>query len=52
MDDYRFLLTFEAVERQLSIGGLVSAYADAGLRYLQQHVEADRNPLELFAVTD
>ena len=47
MKNYRTFLNEEAIERKMSIGGLLSAYAEAGLRHLQQHLDAGKDVLEL-----
>ena len=35
------------MERKMSIGGLLSAYADAGLLHLKQELEAGKDLLEI-----
>ena len=50
MENYRKFLNEEAIERKMSIGGLLSAYADAGLRHLQQHLDAGNDLMELIEV--
>jgi hypothetical protein len=47
MENYRKILNEEAIERKMSIGGLLSAYADAGLRHLQQHLDTGKDVMEL-----
>jgi len=46
-DAYRTILQEEAIERKMSIGGLVSAYADAGLLHLKQELEAGKDLMEI-----
>jgi len=50
MDNYRKFLNEEAIERKMSIGGLLSAYADAGLLHLQQHLDGGNDLMELIEV--
>ena len=46
-DAYRTIIEEEAIERKMSIGGLLSAYADAGLLHLKQELEAGKDLLEI-----
>jgi len=41
MENYRQLLEKEAIRREISIGGLVSKYADAGLIFLRQNMTSN-----------
>ena len=50
MENYRKFLNEEAIERKMSIGGLLSAYADAGLCHLQQHLDDGNDLMELIEV--
>ena len=50
MKNYRTFLNEEAIERKMSIGGLLSAYADAGLLHLQQHLDGGNDLMELIEV--
>ena len=47
LDAYRLIIEEEAIERKMSIGGLLSAYADAGLLHLKQELEAGKDLLEI-----
>ena len=47
-DAYRTFLEDEAVQRKMSIGGLLSAYANAGLLFLKEHLENGRDIGDLF----
>lgn len=46
-DAYRTIVEEEAIKRKMSIGGLLSAYADAGLLHLKQEIEAGKDLLEI-----
>ena len=46
-DAYRTIVEDEAIEREMSIGGLLSAYADAGLLYLKHELEAGKDLMEI-----
>ncbi len=47
-DAYRTFLENEALHRKMSIGGLLSAYANAGLLYLKKHLANGKSILDLF----
>jgi hypothetical protein len=47
LEAYRLIITEEAIEREMSIGGLLSAYADAGLLHLKQELEAGKDLIEI-----
>tara|TARA_B110000459_G_C16401190_1_gene398710 strand:- start:373 stop:777 length:405 start_codon:yes stop_codon:yes gene_type:complete len=47
-DAYRTFLEDEAVQRKMSIGGLLSAYANAGLLHLKEHLDSGKSILDLF----
>jgi len=47
LDAYRLIIEDEAIEREMSIGGLLSAYADAGLLHLKQELEAGKDLMEI-----
>jgi|GEM_PF-1958499 len=47
MDSYRLVIEEEAVKRKMSIGALISAYADAGLLYLKSHIDSGKDLMEL-----
>lgn len=51
MNAYRMILHEEAVERKMSIGALISAYADAGLLLLKEHLDSDKNLMDLIKLT-
>lgn len=46
-DAYRTFLEDEAVQRKMSIGGLLSAYANAGLLHLKEHLASGKSILDL-----
>ena len=46
-DAYRTIIEEEAIERKMSIGGLLSAYADAGLLYLKKELEDGKDLIEI-----
>lgn len=47
LDAYRAIIEEEAIERKMSIGGLLSAYADAGLLYLKKELEDGKDLIEI-----
>ena len=49
-DAYRTVIEEEAIERKMSIGGLLSAYADAGLLHLKQELEAGKDLIEILEI--
>jgi len=49
-DAYRTIIEEEAIQRKMSIGGLLSAYADAGLLYLKQELEAGKDLIEILGL--
>ena len=46
-DAYRTIIEDEAIERKMSIGGLLSAYADAGLLYIKHELESGKDLIEI-----
>lgn len=46
-NEYRTFLEEEAIQRKMSIGGLLSAYANAGLLHLRDHLASGRSIIEL-----
>ena len=49
-DAYRTIIEEEAIQRKMSIGGLLSAYADAGLLHLKQELEAGKDLIEILGL--
>ena len=49
-DAYRTIIEEEAIQRKMSIGGLLSAYADAGLLHLKQELEAGKGLIEILGL--
>lgn len=47
MAAYRMILEEEAIQRKMSIGALISAYADAGLLHLKSHIDSGKDLMEL-----
>ena len=47
LEGYRTLIEQEAIERKMSIGGLLSAYADAGLLHVKEELESGKDLLEI-----
>ena len=50
LDAYRLIIEEEAIERKMSIGGLLSIYADAGLLHLKEELEAGKNLMEILGL--
>jgi hypothetical protein len=50
LDAYRLIIEEEAIKRKMSIGGLLSAYADAGLLHLKQELESGKDLMEILEI--
>ena len=49
-DAYRTIVEQEAIERKMSIGGLLSAYADAGLLHIKEGLESGKDLIEILGI--